>query len=607
MPSPTHLASRHLVSTTCESISSQSVIAARTISSSDRRCRRPWSVVDWIGGKTMSWDCLPLELLEHIFQNLDFDERKPLSLVCRRWNQAVYSRPLCRSLCIELSRGVWEQGGVAEQVTVVDDAVVEASERDYRTVYVKWCRDTSEEVLTSISRLLGVLDEKCLLEGLIIDAPLGQGLCDFFRTHSELLARIRKLQVSTGTKDNGLKADVCVLKMDQLETLFWREIVSGVHVHNKEPLFVIDAPKLHTAIVKFGDSDLDRRIAWHNGFMELGQCASLKTLKVHLHPQMWNSFFKQSLEALEDLTIYHRVEDEYARDWDSMFSNMPNLASLRMRKVNDVILNAINRHCLQLRVLLLDNVDLTDGFLSVDRIFPRLEHLRLETAEIHSNKTLYLPVLKDLEWFNVKNQSDQSLTLAAPMLRTLRQTRDEAPDFILTTKSPLEKLQLDLHESDIPEHFFQPFPNMRELSIRVSSACPELDRMIPHFRNITEFVLIAYNAPLQCDQLLNEMLKHCNNVTSMTLCGFSPNLELSFPVFAQIFRNPKLKSLKLFGLTVTGNSFPVQIHPGLETFELRQVKVMDVAFGAYVFPSDDSRVVCLKSDECCSYSSSDCE
>lgn len=73
------------------------------------------------------------------------------------------------------------------------------------------------------------------------------------------------------------------------------------------------------------------------------------------------------------------------------------------------------------------------------------------------------------------------------------------------------------------------------------------------------------------------------------------------------FTYPLFQSLKLFGLTVTGNSFPVQIHPGLETFELRQVKVMDVAFGAYVFPSDDSRVVCLKSDECCSYSSSDCE
>uniref|UniRef100_A0A0P6IX95 F-box domain-containing protein n=1 Tax=Aedes aegypti TaxID=7159 RepID=A0A0P6IX95_AEDAE len=556
----------------------------------------------------MSWDCLPQELYEHIFKNLDFDERKPVALVCRRWNRAVFSRPLCRSLCMELSRGVWDASGEKEQVTVVDDAVVEASERDYRTVYVKWCKYSSPEVLTSINRLLRELAEKCLLEGLTIDAPLGQMLSDFFQTHKELLARIQKLQVSTGTRDNGLKVDQCVLKMDHLQTLFWREIVPGALVHNEKPVFVIEAPQLHSAIVKFGDSDLDRRIAWHNSFMELNQTSTLKSLKVHLHPRMWNQFFKQRLEALEDLTIHHRIDEEYSRDWDGTFSNMTNLKSIQMRKVNDVILNAINRHCSQLRILLLDNVDLTDGFLSVDRVFPQLEHFRLETAEIQSNKTLYLPSLKHLEWFNVKNLFDQSLTLAAPMLRTLRQSRDEASDFILTSKSPLEKLQLDLHESDIPEHFFQPFPDMRELSIRVSSAQPDLSRMIPHFRNITEFVLIAYNAPLQCDQMLNEMFKHCNNITSMTLCGFNPNLELSFPVFAQIFRNRNLKSLKLFGLTITGNSFPVQLHPGLQTFELRQVKVMDVAFGAYVFPPDEPhRVVCLQSDDCCSFSSSDCE
>lgn len=556
----------------------------------------------------MSWDSLPLELYEHIFKNLDFWDRKPMSLVCRRWNQAVFSRSLSRNLCIEVSRGDWGPSGDKEQVVVVDEAVVEASERDYRVAYVKWCKDSSPEVMASINRMVRELDEKCLLEGLIIDAPLGQMLSDFFRTHGELLARIRKLQVSTETMDSRLMADRCVLKMDQLETLFWREIVSSDHLQNKRPLFVIEAPKLHSAVVRFGDSDSDRGVAWHNGFMELSQTPSLKALKVHLHPRMWNHFFEQRLDALEHLTISHKTQDLQSRDWDCMFSNMPNLKSIQMWEADDIILEAINQNCHQLRELLLDNVDLTGGFLSIDRTFPLLEHLRLETAKIQSNRTLHLPVLKHLEWFNIKNQNDHMLTLAAPMLRNLRQSKNGASDFILSTKSPLEKLQLDLYASDIPGHFFQPYANARELSLRVSSARPDLDRMIPHFRNINEFVLIAYNAPLQCDQMMNEMFKSCNNVTAITLCGFNPNLELSFPVFAQIFRNRNLKSLKLFGLTITGNSCPVQLPPELEIFELRQVKVMDVAFGAYVFPPDEPhRVVCIKSEDCCSYSSKDCD
>lgn len=279
-----------------------------------------------------------------------------------------------------------------------------------------------------------------------------------------------------------------------------------------------------------------------------------------------------------------------------------------MWEANDAILEAINRHCHKLRVLLLENADLTGGFLLEDRQFPQLEHLRLETAKMQSNKTLYLPFLKQLEWFNVVNQNDQNLSLHAPMLRTLRQSRNESSDFTLSCKPPLEKLQLDLYGSDIPRHFLQLFPNMQELSIRISSARPDLDRMIPHFRNITDFTLIAYNAPLQCDQLLNAMFKHCNHVKAITLCGFNPNLEMSFPVFAQIFRNRNLKSLKLFGLTITGKSFPLQLPPELNTFELRHVKVMDVAFGAYVFPPDEPhQVICIKGEDCCNYSSKDCD
>lgn len=85
-------------------------------------------------------------------------------------------------------------------------------------------------------------------------------------------------------------------------------------------------------------------------------------------------------------------------------------------------------------------------------------------------------------------------------------------------------------------------------------------------------------------------------------------MELSFPVFAQIFRNRLLKSLKLFGLTIKGNSAPVQLPPDLAKFELRYIRVMDVAFGAYVFPPDGPfQVVCNKSDDCCCYFSKDCD
>ncbi|XP_055523351.1 uncharacterized protein LOC129717467 [Wyeomyia smithii] len=564
----------------------------------------------------MSWDQLPFEIYVNIFKNLNFWDRKPLSLVCRRWNEAVFSRSLCRSLCIELSRGDWSTagaGGDIEKVRVVDDAVVEASERDYRVVYVKWCKDSNPALLVSIDRLLRELQDKCQLEGMIIDAPLGPQLVNFFRTHGELLTRVRKLQVSTECTDSRLRLDRCWLRMDQLESLFWREIVPNDQLEGQRPLILLDAPNLTSAIVRFGDSDSDHGIMWHSSFLELDRSCRLNSLKIHLHSRMWEKFFEQQLNCLQELTLFHKTTNLEARDWNGIFANMSNLKLIQLWEVNDTIVEAIHRCCSSLRVLLLENIDLTGRFLSTDRIFPHLEHLRLESGKIRSSGTLCLPLLQQLEWFNVKNQDGHTLAIFAPNLRILGQAKYGAPDFTLFSNNvppaALEKLQLDLYASDIPDHLLaRSFPLLRELNVRVSSARPELDRVMPNFRNITEFTMIAYNAPLQCDALLNQMFKHCEHVTALTLCGFNPNLELSFPVFAQIFRNRNLKSLKMFGLTITGHSCPVSLPPGLNQFDLRYVKVMDVAFGAYVFPPDGPfPVICNKTDEFCCYFSKDCD
>ncbi|XP_058443622.1 uncharacterized protein LOC131425614 [Malaya genurostris] len=560
----------------------------------------------------MSWDRLPFEIYVQIFKNLNFWDRKPLSLVCHRWNEVIFSRALCRNLCIELSRGDWSGNGVdgIEKVRVVDEGVVEASHRDYRVVYVKWCKDSSPAVFQSIDRLLRGLNNKKQLEGMIIDAPLGQQLTVFFRTHCDLLARIRKLQVSTECTDCRLRLDPCLLRMEQLETLYWREIVPNDQLEVQRPWLVLEAPMLQSAIVRFGDSDSDQGLMWHSSFIELDQSFSLKTLKIHLHSRMWERFFEQKLSSLEQLTLCHKTPNLEARDWNLMFANMPNLKKIQMWEVTDDIMEAINRHCLFLQNLLLDKVNLTRQFLSTDRIFPCLEHLRLESGEIRSNRTLCLPALQNFEWFNVKNQENHTLNIFAPNLRNLRQAKYGQPDFVLTQNAPscLEKLQLDLYASNIPEHLFRPFPQLREFSVRVSSARPDLDRIMPNLKNINEYTLIAYNAPLHCDAMLNQMFKHCGQITALTLCGFNPNLELSFPVFAQIFRNRNLKYLKMFGLNVMGNSFPLQLPPELDTFDLRYVKIMDVAFGAYVFPPDGPfRIVCNKTEECCCYFSKDCD
>ncbi|XP_058819731.1 uncharacterized protein LOC131682347 [Topomyia yanbarensis] len=562
----------------------------------------------------MSWDRLPFEIYVHIFKNLNFWDRKPLSLVCQRWNEVIFSRALCRNLCIELSRGDWSKnsngGDDIENVRVLDEGVVETSHRDYRVVYVKWCKDSSSSVFNSIDRLLRGLSDKFQLEGMIIDAPLGQHLANFFRTHGDLLARIRKLQVLTECTESRLRLDRCMLKMDRLETLFWREIVPNDQLELYRPWMVLQAPNLQSAVVRLGDSDTDHGIMWHNCFLELDQCSNLNSLNIHLHARMWERFFEQQLSSLEQLTLRHKTPNLEIRDWNVMFRNMPNLKSLQMWDVNDAILEAINRHCNQLKVLLLDKVNLTRQFLLTDRVFPCLEHLRLESGEIRSNRTLCLPVLQNLEWFNVTNQDNQILNIFAPNLRYLRQAKHGQSDFILTHCVPscLEKLQLDLYASNIPDHLFRPFPNMRDFSVRISSARPDLDRIVPNVKNINEFTLIAYNAPLQCDAMLGQMFKHCEQITSLTLCGFNPNLELSFPVFAQIFRNRNLKYLKMFGLTITGHSFPLQLPPDLDKFDLRYIKVMDVAFGAYVFPPDGPfQIVCNKTEEFCCYFSKDCD
>lgn len=477
----------------------------------------------------------------HIFKHLDFWDRKPLSLVCHRWNQAVFSKSLCKNLCLELSRGEWSHRLEKEDVRVVDDSVVRASQRNYQMVYVKWCDHSTADVLATIDRLLHELDQKCELEGMIIDAPLGQQLADFFDAHANLFMRIRKLQVSVESTENRLQISRCELRMGRLETLFWREIITKDQPHLERPIFSMQAPNLQSMVVKLADSDSDNGNIWHSCLLEVDQNYRLRILRVHLHWIMWEQFFEQKLHTLDDLTIFHKFDNLAVRNWDVIFANMPNLRTIRISMVNDAVMNAIHRHCSKVEVLILDHVDLTNSFWSTDRAFPNVMHLRLDAGQIKSDRALLLPMLHHLEWFNVKNQDDHCLKIFAPVLSMLRQARYGSSDFALLNTPPLGKLQLDLYASDIPDHFFRPYPTMQELSIRISSARPDLDRVILNFKHITKFILITYNAPLQCDAMLNEIFKHCESVTSLTLCGFNPNLELSFPVFGQIFRNRNLR------------------------------------------------------------------
>ncbi|XP_055637770.1 uncharacterized protein LOC129776245 isoform X2 [Toxorhynchites rutilus septentrionalis] len=461
-------------------------------------------------------------------------------------------------------------------------------------------------MLNTIDKLLLELDQKCQLEDMIIDAPIGQQLADFFNTHASLFMRIRKLHVSVESNEIRLQITRCDLRMGRLETLFWREIITKDQPHLERPIFSLQAPNLQSVAVKLADSDSDNGNVWHSSLLEIDQCYRLRKLRVHLHWIMWESFFEQNLHTMENLTIFHKFDNLPVRSWDDIFSRMPNLKMIRISLANDAIMTAINRHCSKLETLLLDQVELTSSFWSTDRAFPNLVHLRIDAGQIRSDKALLLPVLHHLEWFNVQNQDNHCLKIFAPVLSMLRQARYVPSDFMLLTTPPLCKLQLDLYASNIPDHFFRPYPTMQELSFRVSSCRPDLDRVLGNFKHITKFILIAYNAQLQCDAMLNEMFKHCESITSLTLCGFNPNLQLSFPVFAQIFRNRNLRFLKLYGLNIAGKSSPLQPPPLLAKFEMRYIKVMDVALGAYVFsPDGPFRVVCKRTDEFCCYFTKD--
>ncbi|XP_062555502.1 uncharacterized protein LOC134220459 [Armigeres subalbatus] len=541
----------------------------------------------------MAWDSLPLEIYQHIFRNLSFFERKPLSLVCRRWNQAVFSRLLSPRLCIFLSEAMWLMD---DRICLVDAEVIEASERDYPVVYVKWRSDSSAEKVASINRMLTELDKKCFLEELIVTAPL-EALYDFFQAHQQLLTKIKRLQVYTAKEDTEPIADRCTLKMDQLEVLHWDELTSG-HARNDDPIFVINAPKLHSAVVEYNYYN-----SWPNSCMELSQYASLKKFHVHLYPEMRTGFFEKRSDALEEITLENN--EKLSWDWDRIFSNMPNLKSINMTSVDNDILCAIIRHCPQLRTFICRNVDLTGQILSVAGIFPQLQHFELKFAQIHSTRPLYLPNLKYFQLLHIENYNEQPFILDTPMLHTLRLCALKESDVIVAPKTSLKYLWLEIGNTGIPEHYFQPFPCLRKLDIFDYSWRSDLVRLMPYVAKITEFNLSVDLG--QGDPVLIAISKYCNNLSAMNLCGIGNlGLELSFPVFAQIFSKLNLKSLSVTRLTVTGNSFRLHILPGLKNLEFIEVKIMDVAFGADVFSSDESdRLVYDEHNDGYSYWSTD--
>ncbi|XP_038109863.1 uncharacterized protein LOC119766988 [Culex quinquefasciatus] len=453
----------------------------------------------------MSFECLPLEILQAILDFLTFEELLGHSLVCRRWSQAAASL---------VSRRSWLVVHAQRARTI---GVLQESQRNYTNVLIHQLNQG--EPLESV---LDVCSGKIRLRRLKIDRAPVDTLYWFSQLYTSWLEHLEEVHISLDHRY--LKQDTCSGKsyniaLPKLKALNWSEN----HLRRGNRTVTIKGPRLRKVSVNdsFG-SKLN---------LILPDCDTLDTVECTLYRKNFSDIFKCSFTHLNTLIlrIYNTVQSvEFLTHLKSLkrFSlsleyEKELLPTLFVDTV-DTICEYKRLEALQLHVMNNESTLCCVSLSQLAESLARLKKLELNNVCLKStNKILDFQQLSLIKLTNIvfKNGSD-FLVLDYPKLQNISVSVSLLPKLVIQANKSNDTLFVNLDATSFAKavdlylvQFLQRTDHIRRL-VLFKTDCYDTctDGNVPHATTlgVESLSLVNLNTSLECVESVGKCsrLKH---------------------------------------------------------------------------------------------------
>ncbi|XP_055543264.1 uncharacterized protein LOC129728820 [Wyeomyia smithii] len=453
---------------------------------------------------------LPVEMLEHIFQFLQFRHLKIASTVCRQWNQAAFSWPnLLKVKLIFGSDNICERTIPALEIT---------HQRRYRNITFSFRDAQADQPL--VHHFCKVLQEfQKSLESLEIDWHVQDAALD-------LLMLAKLLKYAPGLKE--------LFVYDYTNAEFTHDPSCSLHF---APMMFLDKVRLPHSVmgdVRFNfaqfapnvthvDVKFDGRHPWDSiRALQEQLCAlGIDTATQGNFKHLWSMEPRKlrKLELNRNDCDFIMPNDVKPRSIGNFFQHCSALTVLMLElKVPMEVYQIVADSCLQLESLLVSEIDDGWEFLSIVQHSKKLRRLIIVKTFFDSNqryiRTTRLPNVQNLtiefpEIYDTSRFFDQ-LNLLLPNIRTFQLTQyNKFLEYSFNLKilqalfrskmQRLEKLILFDTGADFPSHLFNQlnlFPRLNEFWLTCEALAPwSRSAIVPGVRSL------AVNAKISKFQL----------------------------------------------------------------------------------------------------------
>ncbi|XP_055530427.1 uncharacterized protein LOC129721656 [Wyeomyia smithii] len=330
-------------------------------------------------------------------------------------------------------------------------------------------------------------------------------------------------------------------------------------------LFRLKIPKLESASIVLDSLANEEAMYWEDPLIELLECDELRSLEVDLNSTMWDNFFGVKRPKMERLVIRRASDECHDRDWNQLFSNMPNIKHVEFAFSNDIMLSSLVNNCKHIEQIMFYGFCLHHGSFANNMELLQLKHVHLDgwlTGSLFSSEgRLDLFHLDELTWKYVELAPAQgTFTIVAPELKRLTLRGCDYKRFLLEIGDCLEDVDMDYYETQImTPNFFGSLEHLQRLTLHINSNSQKLALEIAPMLRLKYFELVCsterhgYN----CNALFRGICENCPELEEMCIRNeHEHELRLGYSFFVQLVRLTQLRILTMHYVTlldVTGD------------------------------------------------------
>ncbi|KXJ71507.1 hypothetical protein RP20_CCG020384 [Aedes albopictus] len=410
----------------------------------------------------MSFDLLPAEILQKIFDYVPRAEQLQKTSISRRWNQLAL-----RETYLILAYG--------EQV--INERILRRTQRGYCCFSMEF-----SEAYEVLKPRLQICAEKFFLRKLILDGIQSYALVLFAQAYRQWLRSVVHLSVTvTNRVDSGNGEEH--LDLPRLRVLSW---TCNTEEGNKVlPKFSLNAPALEDVYVECaGDVEQPPLVLEHT--------TNLKSLGIFV-PKMIPTMCPNGLLVLDCLRIYN-APSPFA--WNLELFLLPRLTVLELCgcTINSESLSAL-RQFPHLETLIIQTETLhLINLHAIANALPKLKQLRLfDVRWTHNPEVLNFPSLQILDVNDTTQNGDGwPLEINAPNLITLKGTAPNLLGFELANPASVKCMLLH----GLYLNYFQPRLFASVMILHIDVPCDGrhlmINECIHQFPNLTRLTLILH-------------------------------------------------------------------------------------------------------------------